>query len=222
MLLRPFRLKQQMKTQVFSPLWWMSQNALSLLHFNPKQMKGESKRYQSQKPNPKVQRPVPQKQAIQQSFEQLKDEKVSSFKYWQFKFALLGFFALWRVLNISQKSHVFNKDLDVWVFRVSGVGYCFQLLCQPHFSQLLLRIDGFLIWALISCHSSCSVWGRTSRWRKKDFSYKQVWGRGSGSMAEEDYLVFWAHLRSSDLGFSPVRLWIRSSRFLQNPSFSRG
>lgn len=55
----------------------MSQNALSLLHFNPKQMKGESKRYQSQKPNPKVQRPVPQKQAIQQSFEQLKDEKVS-------------------------------------------------------------------------------------------------------------------------------------------------
>jgi len=74
MLLRPFRHKQQMKTPVFSPLRLKSQNALSLLHLNPKQVKGESKRNQSQRPNPKVQRPVPQKQASQQSFEQLKDK----------------------------------------------------------------------------------------------------------------------------------------------------
>lgn len=54
MLLCPFRLKQQMKTRVFSPLWSKRQNALSLLHFNPKQEKGESKRYQSQRPNPRA------------------------------------------------------------------------------------------------------------------------------------------------------------------------
>ncbi|KAL1269795.1 hypothetical protein QQF64_032084 [Cirrhinus molitorella] len=52
MLLCLLRHKQQMKTRVFSPLWSKSQNALSLLHFNPKQEKGESKRYQSQRPNP--------------------------------------------------------------------------------------------------------------------------------------------------------------------------
>lgn len=97
MLLRPFRHKQQMKTPVFSPLGWKSQNASSLLHLNPKQVKDESKRYQSQKAKPKSafsQKPVPQKQASQQSFEQLKDKKVSRkeptlFKYWHFKFILV-------------------------------------------------------------------------------------------------------------------------------------
>ncbi len=54
MLLCPFRHKQQMKTRVFSPLWSKRQNALSLLHFNPKQEKGERKRYQSQRPNPRA------------------------------------------------------------------------------------------------------------------------------------------------------------------------
>lgn len=36
------------------------------------------------------------------------------------------------------------------------------------------------------------------------------------------YLIFWAHFMSSARGFSPVRPWIRSSRRLQKPIFSRG
>lgn len=100
------------------------------------------------------------------------------------------------------------------------LGYCFRSLCQPSFPQRLLEIDGFLIWALRSLPLLfCLRRGQTDGEKEgcSPRSRSEV-----GEVAEEVYLVLWAHLRSSDLGFSPVRLWIRSSRFLQNPSFSNG
>lgn len=60
-------------------------------------------------------------------------------------------------------------------------------------------------------------------WMRRTWtSGAEVWGRRGTLAPQECYWVFWAHFKSSDLGFSPVRLWMMSSRFLQKPSFSRG
>lgn len=47
-------------------------------------------------------------------------------------------------------------------------------------------------------------------------------GRPAASWWLGGYLTFCAHFMSSARGFSPVRPWMRSSRRLQKPTFSRG